>query len=378
MKAIRRLAPLCASFALTMSCGPQSSPSSIDSQESIVDETVAAESELNANALGFTPAALVEKHQKVLRSAVENADLTEVALPIRLGEARGKYFWYVITEASNQAVAKQLGVNFSPKLAKARGTAAVQKGRFVNGVLWTQATVDFRPVRSVTPGPTFFPPSAFQPGSVGQPGYSPLIELSDGTILNASHVANATGQSDKVVRINTDRRFVVLGLAEGFYEDQEVYYVSLDASGDLAAALEAVNFTTSLNAAPGIGSNDPATSARAGIAIFTNGQTGAANANRQGLTSALKGEGGPNNVIETFPVDENNVPELDYSPLWDAHVTEWTAANVSGGTNVVQEDFERIEAIAAQGSVTAPGGGAWGASGFIVNCPAVSIDRIIK
>jgi hypothetical protein len=378
MKAIRRLAPWCASFALSMACGPQASVPAADSQESIVDESVAAESELNANALGFTQAAPVERHQKVLRSAIENADLTQVALPIRLGEARGKYFWYVITESSNQAIARQLGVNFSPKLAKARGTPATQKGRFVNGVLWTQATVDFAPVRNVTPGPTFFPPSAFLPGSAGQTGYSPLVELPDGTVLNASHVANGSGQSDKVVRLSTERRFVVLGLAEGFYEDQEVYYVSLDASGDLAAALEAVNFTTSLNAAPGIGSNDPATSARAGIAIFTNGQTGAANANRQGLTSALKGEGGPNNVIETFPVDENNVPELDYSPLWDAHVTEWTAANVSGGTNVVQEDFAEVQARAAEGKVTAPGGGTWGASGFIVNCPAVSIDRVIK
>ncbi len=375
MKKFSSVASFGAGIILSLSCGPQSQESVSDS--SSVDDSVAV-AELNASDLGFRAAVAVAGHQKVLASAIENAELTEVALPARLGESRGRYFWYVLTESSNEQFAKRVGINFSPKLAKARGTGAVQKGRFVNGVLWTNATVNFKPVRNVTPGPDAFPPSAFNPGSVGEAGYSPLVELPDGTVINASHIANASGMSDKVIRFNQAKRLAVLTLAEGFYEDQEVYYVSVDSSGDLAASLEAVTFTTSLNAAPGIGSNDPATSARAGIAIFTNGQTGANNEQRQGLRSALLGEGGPNNVIETFPVDETGKPELDYSPLWDAHVTQWTAAAASAGQNVAQKDFADVQARAAAGAVTAPDGSKWGASGFIVNCPAVSIDRVAK
>jgi hypothetical protein len=354
------------------SCGPETDKTPVTQVEEDFGQTDDA---LTAAGVGFRPrAAAVEKHTKVLASAVENAELTQVALPIRLGEASGRYFWYVITESSNRAVAKRLGLNFSPKLANARGTRAVQKGRFVNGVLWVQSGVDFSPVRSVVPGPDAFPPASFLPGSRGGAGYSPLVELPDGTVLNAPQIANATGASDKVIRLDTAKRFAVLGLAEGFYEGFEVYYVSLDSSGDLAASLEAVTFAPNLNNAPGIGSNAD-NSARSGISIFVNGQTGANNENRQGLRSALLGEGGPNNVIQTFPLDEQGVPETDYSPLWDAHVTEWPAAAVSGGTNLAQLDFEQVAGLASAGRVTAPGGAAWGASGFIVNCPAVSIDR---
>jgi hypothetical protein len=361
--------------ALVLSgCGPIANVEEVpESAENLAIES----SDLSeAASFGLSRAAVPLNHQKVLPSVVENADFTEVALPIRLGEARGRYFWYVLTEASNQAVAKRLGLNFSPKLANARGTAAVQKARVVNGVLWVNAGVNFAPQRSVVPGPNAFPPASFAPGSVGEAGYSPLIELPDGTVLNAPQISNATGTSDKVIRLDTRRRVAVLGLAEGFYEDQEVYYVSLDSSGDLPASLEAVNFAPNLNSAPGLGSN-ALSSARAGIALFVNGQTGANNPNRQGLRSALLGEGGPNNVIQTFPLDEKGIPEADYSPLWDAHVSEWPAATVAGGLNVVQEDFDRVAAMGAAGTLTAPGG-AWGAANFIVNCPVVSIDRAAK
>jgi hypothetical protein len=318
--------------------------------------------------------ATTERHTKVLRSAIENKDLTLVALPLYRGVSKGQPFWYVVTDASKASLAKAWGVNFSAKLANAKGTAAVQKGAIWGGVLEVPATVDFKPTRIVVPGPTAFPPSSFAPGSVGQPGYSPLVALPDGTVINASHIANATGVNDKVVSINYKQRYVVLRLAEGFYEGDDVYYVSLDSSADMPAALEAVTHAPGLNAAPKAGSNE-LSSARSGIGIFINGQTGASNANRQGLNSALMGEGDPLNVLQTFPVTEEGVPEADYSPLWDAHLTAWTAGAISAGQNLAQTDFADIVALSASANVTAPDGAAWGATGFIVNCPVVSIDR---
>jgi hypothetical protein len=351
---------------------------SIPNADTALGLEAASPSEMIASDLGWNVSqtkAVVGKHEKVLRSSIENRELTLVALPIYKGVSKGKPFWFVVTDASRKAVADGLGVNLSPKLELAKGTAAVQRGSIREGRLQVPATVDFTPKLEVVPGPNAFPPASFMPGSVGETGYSPLVELPNGVVLNASHVANASGVSDKVVAINYRYRYVVLKLAEGFYEDKEIYYVSLDSSGDLAASLENVNFAPNLNAAPGLDSNDVATSARSGIALFVNGQTGKDNPNRQGLRSALLGEGGPNNTTQSFPLDELGVPEPDYSPLWDAHVGEWSAAAVSAGQNTRQGDFAAIEALAAAGTLTAPGGGAWGASGFIVNCPVVSIDR---
>jgi hypothetical protein len=364
--------------ALALAACSQTAP--IDTSNSETGLNLQFDSQAIAADLGWqgaqvqSQAVATETHTKVLRSAIENKDLTLVALPIYQGVSKGKPFWYVVTDASKASVAKKWGVNFSAKLANAKGTAAVQKGTIWNGVLEVPATVDFKPDRIVVPGPTAFPPSSFAPGSVGQPGYSPLVALPDGTVMNASHVANSSGVNDKVVSINYKTRYVVLGLTEGFYEGDDVYYVSLDSSADMPAALEAVTHAPSLNAAPKIGSN-ALSSARSGIGVFVNGQTGANNPNRQGLNSALMGDGDPFNVIQTFPVDEKGVPEADYSPLWDAHLTAWTAGAIGAGKNLAQKDFADIVALSASGNVTGPDGAAWGATGFIVNCPVVSIDR---
>jgi DNA-binding SARP family transcriptional activator len=43
--------------------------------------------------------------------------------------------------------------------------------------------------RQVAPGPTGFPPSVAQPGAIGVPGYSPLIQLPNGVIENAPQIA---------------------------------------------------------------------------------------------------------------------------------------------------------------------------------------------
>jgi hypothetical protein len=57
-------------------------------------------------------------------------------------------------------------------------------------------TVDFSPMRVLTPGPTGFPPLAAQPGSVAGPGYSDLVRIGTSPIVfNAPIVATGTARS---------------------------------------------------------------------------------------------------------------------------------------------------------------------------------------
>jgi hypothetical protein len=305
-----------------------------------------------------------------LESAIEDTNLDTANLPIFQGMSGGQPIWYVITESSDQKDARNRRVNHAPKLANARGTAAVQKVTVVNGVVHFPATVDFSPTRVVVPGPTGFPPVQAQPGAVGQPGYSPLIELPNGVILNASHIANGSGTHDKLVAppdFTTQR--ATFQETEGFYNDKEFYYVSFDASAPDVAALEGATFAPSLNAAPGLGSNDPKSSARSGIVPFVNGQTGAANPNRQGLNSALLDGLDPLNVLESSPKNDK------YSPLWDVYATMWTQAAIDNAENTLQTKFDDVSDLADDGFVTGPGGAAWGAIGAIVNCPVISEEK---
>jgi hypothetical protein len=55
----------------------------------------------------------------------ENVGPTIVTYPLHHGVSGGRGVSYVITDASSLSVARALGVNFTPKLAQAAGTAAV-------------------------------------------------------------------------------------------------------------------------------------------------------------------------------------------------------------------------------------------------------------
>src|SRR5258705_4866857 len=77
-----------------------------------------------------------------------NAGPTVVTYPLYRRTSQGRDVYYVITDASDLSVARTLGVNYTPKLARAAGTAAVQNSTSQigsgNGIDFP-ASVDFSP-----------------------------------------------------------------------------------------------------------------------------------------------------------------------------------------------------------------------------------------
>jgi hypothetical protein len=301
-----------------------------------------------------------------IESAVEHPDGT-ATFPLYRGTSHGRTVFYVLLDSSNDADAQAKGLNRSSKLANARGTAAVQKVSVSGGIVDFPATVDFSPARQVAPSALGFPPAVANPGAVGEAGYSPLIQLPDGTVENAPQVANDSGQADKVVDIDVAAMTVTLRETDGFQGGKAVRYVSTDASDPAAAALEDATFAPALNAAPFL-DGDGTDSARASLAAFVNGQTGANNPQRQGLNSALLDGLSPLNVLRWNPSQGR------YSPLWDVHLAAWSASAVASGRNLRQTDYGDVIGLAHHETVTAPGGATFAASGFIVVCPIVSSD----
>jgi hypothetical protein len=320
----------------------------------------------------------LSRHARFMLSAVENADRTVARLPLYQGVSHGQPVSFVVTEASDQETARRLGVNFSPRLNNAKGTPGVQQvtvdapfgvgNRILAavpraGTIVFPATVDFSPVHQIAPGPAGFPPSVAEPGAVGEAGYTPLIELANGVVLNAPHVANNTGTADKVISLDRPTRSVMYQETEGRYEHKVVHYMSFEATSPVAAAIEDVTFAPALEGAP--------IPARQQLVAFVNGQTGASNPNRQGLNSTLLDRLDPLNVLREVPLLNEDIGSLEYSPLWGIRFGTWTDQAVASGANVRQTDFDEILALSPALASTA-------FAGFTVNCPVVSVDIPIE
>jgi hypothetical protein len=303
-----------------------------------------------------------------ITSAVEHPNGT-VTFPLHQGISHGQPVYYVVTDASDGSVAALMGVNTSQKLANAANTAGVENVS-VNrdGTVVFPATVNFNPSPgfTLTPGPAGFPPAAADPPAVGDPGYSPLIQMPDGVVMNAPQVANNTGRANKVVSIDFVNKTVTYQETDGFQGGTALRYASFDSSDPGAAAIEHVTYAPALNNLPTL-NDDSTASSRASLAAFTNGQTGATNPNRQGLNSAILDGLAPLNVLRWNPTQGR------YSPMWDAHLTQW---QVPVDQRTLQTDFGTIQGLADHGTVVGFNGTAQGttfaASGIIVNCPIVA------
>jgi hypothetical protein len=310
-----------------------------------------------------------------------------ITIPLYLGHMKnGKNVWYILTDVDDASVAAELGLNFSAKMTFMANAARTANFDQNNDLVFNAGTVDFSPIRNIVPGPpgSEFPPVSAQPGSVGDANYSPFVQIvnAGGVIYNAPIVAFDVNASDiefpnggvdyakvhdEVVAIDPDNMTVTIQLINGFSFGRPVWYISMDASITLAAAIEH-NTYAPLMGALHLGDDDSFSSPIERIFIATNGaeQGSCANPLRQGLSADLADGFRPNNTLGGIPT-----LALDYSPAWDANLYEWTpSAIASGYRGQLREEFN-ILTFVSDGLLTGPGGKPFGSAGFSINCPIV-------
>jgi len=375
---------------------------------------------------------LLAEEKVILQSAL-GVDLTHssVTLPLHRGSYKGQTVWYVITESSDSGLANDLDVNFSAKLANMgigcpkcvqevtmRGVPGTPFGE---AVVEFQGIPDFAPDRKLVPGTgeLAFPPSKAEPGAVGGRNYSPFIRIKgSAAVYNAPIIAvgeknfdveTHTDTADRVLSMKLPRAAidtpsgqffpgsVELLLVRGRQSGQEIFYMSTEASEEVAATLERATFVPALQDAPFLAADDFLGSARERIFLFTNGQTGADNPEAQGLThlivdghatedasleneellEALRNGGDTQNVLGDFPSLADPRHAQAYSPLWDAQIGEWTDEAVADGLNVRMDDENEILNMVKEHPelLRGPFGEKFGASGFVINCPTIAFTE---
>ncbi len=321
-----------------------------------------------------------------MKSGTVDATRGTITLPLYLGHMKGskKNVWYILTDVDDPNVAAELGLNFSAKLTFASNAARTATLAADGTLVFDKGTVDFSPVRSIVPGPSGaeFPPASAQPGAVGDADYSPFVQVTNagGVIYNAPIVAFGVDANqinfpdgnvdyskvhDEVVAIDPTNQTVTINLINGFSFGRPVWYISMDTSIPLGAAIEHNTFAPLMQKLH-LGTDDTFSSPIERIFISTNGpeSDGCNNPQRQGLSADLADGHRPNNVLGGIPTIA-----LDYSPAWDAQLFEWTKDAVADGfRGQVREEFQ-ILTFVQDGLITGPGGKAFGSSGFSINCP---------
>jgi hypothetical protein len=297
--------------------------------------------------------------------AVDSTNHT-ATLPLYRGIEEGKTVWYILTDASDSAVARKFGVNFAPNLASI-GTAATQRAtENSDGTYTFEGAPSFSAARTYVASPTGFPPASATPGGKADPEYSPFVHAQGiAGVLNAPIVATGDGPfdvtthtntEDRVLAIDTTKMTVTLTLARGFFNGKPVYYLSPEASDPVAASVERATY------APNIGK--ASSSAEIPIGVVVNGpQTGSVPQGLAYLTLRTPLDqdatlanaatiGSPFNVLSLAPDLAHPYADNGYSPLWDVMVVGTPQSNRLTG-------YAQVAPLAK-------------AAGFVVNCPVVA------
>src|SRR4029453_16167443 len=103
-----------------------------------------------------------------------------VKLPLHRGRlSSGETVWFVLTDVSDFATSKKMGLTWAPSLSKAKDLAStrVAERDGPNNLTFKSGRVDFSPVQTLTAGetPNFFPPRLARAGSVGEGPTSPCV-----------------------------------------------------------------------------------------------------------------------------------------------------------------------------------------------------------
>jgi hypothetical protein len=310
-----------------------------------------------------------------------------ITIPLYKGSLKGtnQTVWYILTDTSNQGVAAELGLNFSAKLNFATNAARTGNLDLNGNIVFDRGTVDFSPQRNIVPGPAGaeFPPKSFTPGAVGDADYSPFVSITNagGVIydapmiafnVNASQISFPNGNvdyskvNDQVVAIDPANMTVTLNLINGFSFGRPVWYLSMDASIPLAAAIEHNTYAPLMGRLL-LGDDDTFGSPIERIFLATNGPEsgGCDNPLRQGLSADLADSFRPNNVLGGIPT-----VALDYSPAWDAQLYTWTDDAINKGYRGQLKDEFTILTLVQDGLLTGfPAGAPFATSNFSINCP---------
>lgn len=373
--------------------------------------TVAAPAAAQNGVSGPTPqSGALAKSKFTLRSALR-IDLRDdfARLPLHRARVDGKTVWYVLTDVSDEGLARRVGLNHAPKLAnlvtrQCPGCVqTIKTGRLLGRrTIERPGAPDFKPGRLLVPGPNGgFPPLASRPGAQGGIGYSPYIRIAGTDIVyNAPIVATGDGPfnvrrhdttHDRLFRIDTRRRTVDMNFIRAFSHGKDIMYLSFESSSALTAVTDRSTFVPGLGLSPAPDRSDDPMSARSAIFAFTNGQRGRMSPPAQGqdhliadgenaeslfpgnesLLRGLRNGGDAHNVLDSFPTLSDPAERRLYSPLWDVSITVWSPDAVARGLNVAQADANRIRQLAAEGQVTSPGGTPLRSDRSILNCPAI-------
>ncbi len=331
-----------------------------------------------------TNPSLVGPYQLLQSGQVDQKNGT-ITLPLYEGyTAKGHVpVWYILTDVDDQNVASFLGINFSTKLTTAAPGARTANFNSNGELIFNAGSVDFSPHRKLVAGSSSaFPPAVAQPGSRGDASYSPLVRVlnSGGAIYNAPIVAfgetpdkinfpnghvDYTKVHDQVLAIDPYNETVTLQLVNGFSFGRPLWYISMEASTTLVAAIEGNTYAPLMSKLL-TGTDDSFGSPIERIFIAINGEMDCANPARQGLNASITDFHRPNNTFGGIPTIAN-----DYSPMWNGQLYQWTEESISKGYRMqLREEFQ-ILTYAQDGLITGPNGAKFGDSQFVINCPPV-------
>ncbi len=310
--------------------------------------------------------------------------------------------FYVITEASDRDLARDLGVIFAPRMANAIGSGGESNSRWSeDGRLIFEGWVDFSPTRSLVAGDFEdelfgFPPEVANPGAIASDDWSSYVVLPNSNIvINAQMVANSTGIHDRIPNpngnsqadeddlnnpnISFDQASVVLQLLDGWHDDRPYYFhIVTDASDPAPSAIELGVFAPKLANLPTFGVFPGGSmlpfSPTANGRTFDNGD----GLGVQGLNTASLSDRQVQDPTNTFPIDPD---DERYAPMWDAHVTEFT---IPEDQRPILTGFDQINDLLEQGILIPFRGNInpvplanelsdlLTATGAIINCPVIT------
>ncbi|WP_287127719.1 hypothetical protein [Candidatus Cyanaurora vandensis] len=310
-----------------------------------------------------------------------------VTLPLYRGLApNGASVYYIITEASDYATAQTLGINYAPKLRHITAMAGGQAVTLDNGLMKFRGVIDFAPIRQIVGGsPNPFPPLVAKPGAIADAEWSSAIVLPSGIILNAQVIANASGTHDRLKALDLIKRTVTLSLLDGMQDGKPLYYhLVTDVSAEVPAVLENGVYAPRLANILSFGQSRPSDrSALLGFSPTLNGPLEPGRGAEQGFASSIANNGiDPVNVFPIEPDNNNRSQDNNYSPLWDAHVNQWTAAAIQANKVRRINSFADLIALVQAGDVESavinpPGPGNAFVAGLrptkvVINCPVIA------